>query len=963
MTVPIFIPGQRWISDTEVNLGLGIVVEQSGRQVVFSFPAADERRTYAQSNAPVSRVTYEVGDQVVSADDWTMKVTQVDTDDGCLTYSGIDSEGHDRQLHELELSPFVRFNTPQARLFAGQVEHNRQFELRCETLAHKAAHQRSTVMGLLGARVQLLAHQIYIAQEVADRYAPRVLLADEVGLGKTIEAGLVVHKQLTNGRARRVLILVPENLVHQWLVEMLRRFNLHFTILDEDRCQAFDEQANPFDSAQLVLSPLNLLTDNPRIQDFAATGEWDLLVIDEAHHLAWSEHQVSAEYECVERLAEIAKGLLLLTATPEQLGLESHFARLRLLDPDRYYDLAQFRSEEAGYQQINDVVKDLLTWQAGMSPEEGQVKDTKVSVSEFESLVTRIQHYLGNEATEALQTDGVAANDTDSLAESVQTLIARLLDQHGTGRVLFRNTRDSIKGFPQRRLIRHPLGVLEPSLFEGDETSLQDQLNPERLMGEQWPSIDARVAWLIEWLKANRSEKLVVICASTKTAIGLDEHLKKAGFSSAAFHEGLDLVARDRAAAHFADQEEGAQLLICSEIGSEGRNFQFAHHLVLFDLPLNPDLLEQRIGRLDRIGQKHSVKIHVPYYEQGAQQRLLEWYDSGINSIEKNCDAGSAIFEKLGDTLISWLVNGDNADTLERTQKLAEQYRVRLENGRDRLLELNSCQPERAATLLHEIAAQQGEQLCSDYMARVFEQFGVEQEKHSELSSVVYPGDHMRCSHFPGLPEGGVTITSDRSLALAREDMQFLTWEHPMVSGAMDMILQEDFGNNTLCTLKLPPLKPGTLLLETLFVVQGQAPHEIQLFRYLPLTTIRLVLTSEGKDLTKALTPERLIQRVEPVKRQIARKLVKQAQQPIELLMSQAQQLAMRQHQQIINEAKQKLTRLQDDELQRLKRLALVNPNIRKQEIEQIELETDALEHYLDKAQLIPDALRVIIVV
>ncbi len=956
VSVPIFIPGQRWISDTEINLGLGIVVEQTGRQVDFSFPAAGERRTYAIKNAPVSRVTYEVGDELTSSDEWTMQVQHVQLTDGCLIYRGVDGAGNKRELHELELSAFVRFNTPQARLFAGQIEHNKHFELHCETLAHKAKQQRSSVMGLLGARVQLLPHQLYIAQQVADRYAPRVLLADEVGLGKTIEAGMILHKQLNNGRAQRVLILVPENLLHQWLVEMLRRFNLHFTILDEDRCSAFDDQTNPFDSAQLILSPLNFYAANRDIQSLATACDWDLLVVDEAHHLGWNEHQVSEEYACVERLAQISKGLLLLTATPEQLGLESHFARLRLLDPDRYYDLEKFRAEETEYQQINEVVKDLLAWHSGALQ---QQQEERTDDMPLDDLIARLQHYLGAEALQALH----AVADHRSAGQVVDTLIATLLDQHGTGRVLFRNTRDSIKGFPERQLIRHPLGELPLSAQDCAEQAIESLLCPEGLMGEDWLKIDARVHWLMAWLKENRSEKLVVICALAETAIDLDQHLRKSGFASAAFHEGLDLVARDRAAAHFADMDEGAQLLVCSEIGSEGRNFQFAHNLVLFDLPLNPDLLEQRIGRLDRIGQKHRVKIHVPYYESSAQARLLDWYDTGINSIERNSDAGSAIFEWLGDALINWLVIGHDSSILDDTRELARQYRLRLENGRDRLLEMNSCHPERAASLLKEIEAHQEERVLSEYMERLFDQFGVDQEKHSDFSSVVYPGDHMRCSHFPGLPEGGVTITCDRNLALAREDIQFLSWEHPMVTGAMDMVLQEDFGNNAVCTLKLPPLQPGTLLLETLFVMRCQAPQELQLFRYLPLTTVRRVSDSQGKDLTHVLTQERLDQRVKPIKRNVGRELVKRAQEQIETLMKHSQQSISQQHSQIIEEARTRMLTLQNAELQRLQRLSLVNRNIRKQEIEQIKFETEALEHYLNKAQLIPDALRVILVV
>lgn len=119
---------------------------------------------------------------------------------------------------------------------------------------------------------------------------------------------------------------------------------------------------------------------------------------------------------------------------------------------------------------------------------------------------------------------------------------------------------------------------------------------------------DPRVEWLIDTLKMLKQFKVLVICAHAETALDLEDALRlRSGISATVFHEGMSILERDRAAAYFADEEFGAQVLICSEIGSEGRNFQFAHHLVLFDLPAHPDLLEQRIGRLDRIGQRHTI--------------------------------------------------------------------------------------------------------------------------------------------------------------------------------------------------------------------------------------------------------------------------------------------------------------------------------------------------------------------
>lgn len=187
--------------------------------------------------------------------------------------------------------------------------------------------------GLRGQRTNLIPHQLNIAHDVGRRHAPRVLLADEVGLGKTIEAGMILHQQLLSGAAERVLIIVPETLQHQWLVEMLRRFNLRFALFDDERyTEAQHDAYNPFETEQLVICSLDFARRNKQRLEHLCDAEWDLLVVDEAHHLVWSTDAPSREYMAIEQLAERVPGVLLLTATPEQLGMESHFARLRLLD-------------------------------------------------------------------------------------------------------------------------------------------------------------------------------------------------------------------------------------------------------------------------------------------------------------------------------------------------------------------------------------------------------------------------------------------------------------------------------------------------------------------------------------------------------------------------------------------------------------------------------------------------------
>ena len=305
-----FIPGQRCISDAELQMGLGTILAVEARTLTVLFLATGETRTYAKLTAPLTRVVFAIGDTINSHDGLTITVKEVSENHGLLSYSGIDANGVIHTVEEAELDNFIQLNRPSERLFNGQIDKDNWFELRYQTLFHKNRLAKSDLYGLTGSRTSLIPHQLYIAHEVANRYAPRVLLADEVGLGKTIEAGLILHHQILTERAKRVLIVVPETLMHQWLVEMLRRFNLHFKIFDQQRCEdlmAGNEFENIFHSEQLVLCSIDFLVGNASVFEQCVFGDWDLMVVDEAHHLLWSADAVSDEYRMVERLGAVER--------------------------------------------------------------------------------------------------------------------------------------------------------------------------------------------------------------------------------------------------------------------------------------------------------------------------------------------------------------------------------------------------------------------------------------------------------------------------------------------------------------------------------------------------------------------------------------------------------------------------------------------------------------------------------
>ncbi|MBD8105991.1 RNA polymerase-associated protein RapA [Erwinia persicina] len=963
-----FTLGQRWISDTESELGLGTVVAVDTRMVTLLFPATGENRLYARSDSPITRVVFNPGDTITSHEGWQMEVDEVITDNGVVSYVGtrLDSEEANVVLREVMLDSKLVFGKPQDRLFAGQLDRMDRFALRFRARKYQSEQYRLATSGLRGMRTNLIPHQLHIAHDVGRRHAPRVLLADEVGLGKTIEAGMIIHQQLLAGRAERILIVVPETLQHQWLVEMLRRFNLRFALFDDDRyAEAQHDSDNPFETEQMIICSLDFVRRNKQRLEKLADAEWDLMVVDEAHHLVWSEEAPSREYQVIEQLAEQIPGILLLTATPEQLGMESHFARLRLLDPNRFHDFAQFVEEQKHFRPIADAVAMLLA-------------DKTISNDELNLL----NDLMGEQDIEPLlQT---ANSDREGKLEARQELISMLMDRHGTSRVLFRNTRNGVKGFPKRELhqIRLPLptqyqtaikvsGIM--SARKSADERARDMLYPEQIYQEfegdsgTWWNFDPRVEWLMGFLTSNRDKKVLVICAKAATALQLEQVLReREGIRAAVFHEGLSIIERDRAAAWFASEEDGAQVLLCSEIGSEGRNFQFASQMVMFDLPFNPDLLEQRIGRLDRIGQAHDIQIHVPYLEKTAQSVLVKWYHEGLDAFEHTCPTGRTVYDSVYAPLIEYLAAPENTegldDFIQACRKQHDALKVQLEQGRDRLLELNSNGGEKAQALADKIAEQDNDIELVNFALNLFDIVGINQEDRSDNLIILTPGDHMLVPDFPGLPEDGCTITFDRNQALSREDAQYVSWEHPIIRNGLDLILSGDTGSCAISLLKNKALPVGTLLVELIYVVEAQAPKHLQLTRFLPPTPVRMLVDRKGTNLAAKVEFESFNRQLNAVNRHTGSKLVNAVQQDVHEIIKLSEEQAAIEARKLIDAARSEANEKLSAELSRLLALSAVNPNIRQDEIEALESNREQVLANLDDAGWRLDALRLIVV-
>jgi ATP-dependent helicase HepA len=840
--------GQCWTSEGEPELGVGFVKALDATSIAIEYPSVSQGRLYRRKAPPLRRLEFRVGEKVQSREGTSLVVDQIDNRNDLLYYIAADGT----ELCEAQLSSKLTLQRPIERFLAGHWDPLKAFSLRRRTLDYYHRHLRSPARGMIGPRVQLLPHQAYVTQEISRRGLPRALLADEVGLGKTIEAAWITHRLLSTERIRRVLIIVPESLVNQWFVELFRRFNLSFWVPASQTVESL-EAGDIADQERVILSLESVA--NYFEEGLLKPEDWDLIIVDEAHRIAWNETEPSGEYKLLQSLAEKTPGLLLLTATPEQLGLAGHFSRLHLIDPLRFPSLAAFEKEHEAYVKVARSIQ-----------------------------------------------------DSDSRARALD-----LIDRYGTGRVYFRNARS----------------VVEFEGFSFPKRILQKSVVPE--------GKEAMVGWLAEFAKAHAKEKSLLICSSAKQVIEWEKRLRDDyALKVVVFHEELSLLARDRNAAYFEDPA-GATILLCSEIGGEGRNFQHASHLILADLPEDPDVLEQRIGRLDRIGQASDISIHVPYSSRSETERLLRWHEEVFQAFTSPAKGAREVYEiyrhelaALREKTITKASDAEFEKIMTRAKRDYKAQLQKIEAGRDRLIEINSFDPIEAPKLVQTLADAEKVEELKAYFEDLLDAMGLHSEDLDADSLFVDPGHGQYVSYFPGLPPEGLSFTFSRAKALRRTDLTLMTWDHPMVSETLAQLVGQEFGN-----VSVAQWEKSMVLVECNFVFEAAATDaKWYADEFFPSTAIRVVLEATGRELTQQITWDALAKHLKPLTPTVADFVKKLPGERIRKLLNQALSQAQTTSTALRQQAFNKMNATIDEEITRLKTLQAKNKLVSETEIQ-----------------------------
>ncbi len=632
------------------------------------------------------------------------------------------------------------------RLALGDLDDVDDFVTRMNVLHLLALREADGLGSFLGGRVRLFPHQLHVAERASATDPVRWLLADEVGLGKTIEASLILNRLVHMGKVTRCLVVAPDTLTVQWLGELWRKYHQVFTLLDSDRladvAKDFGDDFNPFELHRRTVISIEMLIERPELTRQAVRAGIDLLVVDEAQRLRRPPgHPGEAAWRAVAPIAAAGRHVLLLSATPLEDDAHGFFRLLQLLRPK---DFPEDMSIEA---RLADATPLPACTSATRRADIGGLPPRVGLPIEIAS---------ASAARPQIEVEIAVRSTATSHAIAERDKIDRVRRALASGAAL--------------------VAKLGPT-----ETALRTQA---LAMDASDPRVDWLVAEAPRWRDAR--EKTLVFVAHRETLDMLRATLSlRAQLAAGVFHEALTPARRDTEVALFRDAD-GPSLLVSTECGGEGRNFEFCRRLVLFDLPWKPSVVEQRIGRLDRIGRK--IPVEVVYFRPAAGigrdvVRLFEalgLFREPLAGLEPQLAPVEGALEVIA------LDPGATLSEARFDALIAEAHaaRSRIREAAYQQLHREPYRPEMAPGILARVPKELDE-LNQEVVitASIGLGFSIAHPPGHRVFSIELAGG-ATVDGLPGVPAGsGYVGTFDREEAVANESIDFFASGHPLVEG------------------------------------------------------------------------------------------------------------------------------------------------------------------------------------
>jgi ATP-dependent helicase HepA len=893
------VPGMkvRYLPQPEWGVGHLVRLSVDGGKAEVVFPSRPEPTIVSTKAGALVPQPLETGDRIRTGKGRVGVVTgEVPGGRGLRRYEVRFDDGKEDELPESEVHAEPPPPDVLAALREGRVANARAFLLRRQALRLDEERRNDALGALLASRVMVKPHQIGVVQRVLSARAPRFILADEVGLGKTIEAGMVFSALRLSGLAARVLVVAPSHLTVQWLAELFHKFNQLFTLMDSERLEASAlEQpgVSPWARFPTVVTSLELLSRGEQAEAAANAG-WDLVIVDEAHHL-----RGDAAFRAVSALASHTWGLLLLTATPMQLDPEEYRRLLGLLDAATAPTAKQLATRLQRQEQLSEVVRGLLA-----SP------DT-VPASALATLRARYP-----EDTRLAKLRSPAA------------LLSHLAETYSLSDRLIRNRRARVGGFSERKLHRHPVQLGEAEKTARDTVlaavtggslrgaalaGLLRRLDSSQAafaqaarsvpavasLASALPQRDAKYLALLALLKEvwarEAGAKVLLFTEARETLESLRELLRAEGIEALGYHGDLPLVDRDRQVARFRDPD-GPLLLLCTEVGGEGRNFQFAHHLVHYDLPWSPATVEQRIGRLDRIGQAHPVQIHVLDVKGTLASDVLTLLADAVGVFGETVGGLDAVLEGVEGRILELALEPPAARARYRKELEAAVAEARdaARRAYDPLLDVRSfdqeavealvtraqvrlgIEPDPEATLADALwgVARDLDERLEETVTELAERVGIGVDTDREVNAfqcAFHFGHALTVEALPGIDvsqEKTTLGTFWRDTAVEQEEIDFFATGHPLVEALFGFLRDGPYGRTGFRAIQVRGSK-RTRGLEVLFHLvppeaedtsPGARVPSRQLARFLDTGLIRVAVVAgpDNKPVAAEGIPEAL---------------------------------------------------------------------------------------------------------